>query len=81
MNDFQYWFRYKFLDWLPEIMVITALLTVVCGLYPLVKWANTRDCAQYQAVTGRETKVVDLTCFVKYNGEWYKQNELKVMMK
>ena len=81
MSKFEYWLRYKAMDWLPEFIVFTAMLVVIFGLYPLMKYMNTYECEQYQAVTGRQTKMVDANCYINYDGEWYKANEVKVIRK
>jgi hypothetical protein len=81
MNNIQYWWRYKAVDHVPAAILVIGILFIIFGIYPLIKWANTYECQQYQAVTGRETKMVDLNCYVQYDGEWYKANEVKVIRK
>jgi hypothetical protein len=81
MNKFTYWLRYSVLENLAEILLITFLLFIVFGLYPLMKYSNTYECEQYQEITGRQTKIVGLNCYIKYEGEWYKSGEIKVIRK
>jgi hypothetical protein len=81
MNNFQYWWRYKAVDHVPAAILVIGIFFIIFGIYPLIKWANTYECQQYQAVTGRETKMVDANCYVQYDGEWYKANEVKVIRK
>jgi len=81
MTNFEYWLRYKAMDKMPEVILFTLLATFVFGLYPAMKYLNTYECQQYEAVTGRETKMVDLNCYIHYDGEWYRANEVKIIRK
>jgi hypothetical protein len=81
MSNLEYWFRYKALDRLPEILLFTAIVSIIFGLYPAMKFMNTYECEQYEKITGRETKMVDLNCYTKYNGEWYRFGEVKISWK
>lgn len=81
MSSFEYWLRYKALDQLAPFLLVVGLLFIVFGIYPLMKYSNTYECEQYQEVTGRETKMVGINCYVKYDTEWYKMGELKVIRK
>ena len=81
MSKFEYWLRYKAGDQIPGFILITLLLFIVFGLYPLMLYSNTYECNQYQEMTGRETKMANLTCYVKYDKEWYKMGELRVIVK
>ena len=81
MNNIQDWWRYKAVDHVPAAILVIGILFIIFGIYPLMKYSNTYECKQYQEVTGRETKMVDLNCYVQYDGEWYKANEVKVIRK
>lgn len=81
MNNFEYWLRYKAEEQIPAAILVIGILFILFGIYPLIKYSNTYECEQYQSVTGRETKMVGLNCYIKYNGEWYRGNEFKVIVK
>jgi hypothetical protein len=81
MTNFEYWLRYKAEEHIPAAILVLGLLFIIFGLYPLMKYCNTYECEQYEAVTGRETKMVDMNCYIKYDGEWYRANEFKVIVK
>jgi hypothetical protein len=81
MSNFEYWWRYKAEEHIPAAILVLGILFIIFGIYPLMKYSNTYECKQYQEVTGRETKMVDLNCYIKHNGEWYKSNEFKVIVK
>lgn len=81
MGNFEYWLRYKASEQIPGFILIVGLLFIIFGIYPLMVYSNTYECNQYQEVTGRQTKIVGLNCYIKYNGEWYRYNELKVLVK
>ena len=81
MSDFEYWLRYKAGEHIPAAILVLGLLFIIFGIYPLMVYSNTYECKQYQEVTGRETKMVSMNCYIKYNGEWYRPNEFKVIVK
>lgn len=81
MNKFEYWLRYKAEEHIPAAILVIGILFIFFGIYPLMVYSNTYECNQYQEVTGRETKLVGLNCYIKYDGEWYRHNELKVIVK
>ena len=81
MSKFEYWLRYKAEEHIPAALLIMGLLFIIFGLYPLMKYMNTYECNQYQAVTGRQTKMVDMNCYINYDGEWYKAGEVRIHWK
>ena len=81
MSKFEYWLRYKAEDQIPAFILITLLSFIIFGLYPFMLYCNTYECNQYQEMTGRETKMAGLNCYVKYDKEWYKMGELRVIVK
>jgi hypothetical protein len=42
------------------------------GVYVAKSW----ECDNYRIATGRETKMVGVTCYVKHGGEWWTLKQL-----
>ena len=81
MSKFEYWLRYKAGDQIAGFGMGVVFLCIIFGIYPLMLYSNTYECKQYQEMTGRETKIAGLNCYVKYDTEWYKMGELRVIAK
>ena len=81
MSKFEYWLRYKAEDQIPGFILITLLLFIVFGLYPLMLYSNAYECNQYKEMTGRDTRMAGLNCYVQYDKEWYRMGELRVVVK
>ena len=68
-------------DHLAELILGTFVFVVVFGLWPLMLYSNTYECNQYKEMTGRDTRMAGLNCYVQYDKEWYKMGELRVIVK
>lgn len=81
IENLKYWWKYRASSDVPAGILVALITFMGVGLYPLIKYSNTHECNQYQEVTGRETKMVGMNCYMKYNGEWYSPNEFRVIAK
>ena len=81
MSKFEYWLIYKAEEQISAAILVIGILFIIFGIYPLMLYSNTYECEQYQEITGRQTKIVGLNCYIKYEGEWYKSGEIKVIRK
>jgi hypothetical protein len=76
---FNYWLKYQ-IDW-AFVVLITGFAIIIFGSYPFMQTMNSYECNQYNEVTGRDTKIVGLNCYIKYDGEWYRYGEIRVIKK
>ena len=60
-----------FVFFIPVISIIILIATAI------VYCVNTYDCNSYGEVTERETKIVNISCYVKHNDQWYSKDEYK----
>ena len=57
--------------YIPVVCIIVFIATAITYC------VNIYDCNSYSEVTGRETKAVNLGCYVKHNYQWYSKDEYK----
>ena len=54
--------------------IFVALAAILGGVYVLTSWA----CNTHAQVSGQETQVAALTCYVKQDGKWMTWEEYKL---
>ena len=61
---------------IPTILTLSSVIAIsLLLLYVTIKV----DCSNYSKMTGRETKVSVLNCYVKNQDQWYTLDEYKYM--
>ena len=61
------------------IVCVTAIITgVMVPAFGVAYWGVTVECADYQRITGRQTQLVTITCYVNDGGQWFRWDEYKL---
>ena len=60
------------------LLGVAIFVGLVAPIIWLALWYEERQCNTYQEVTGRDTKYLNGTCYVKDNGEWFSWPEYKL---
>lgn len=61
-------------EFLQALGIVALLFACAVGLIH-VEIAN--DCETYSTITGRETKMGNMMCYIKHNDQWFSRDEFK----
>lgn len=60
--------------------IVVAWLVFMAVIFGIGYGIKLYNCSAYQEATGRETKVIAMTCYVKDKGAWYAWSEYKLRL-
>jgi hypothetical protein len=59
------------------LAILSIFIVAIVSLWHIMLYENTSTCKEYQEVTGRPTKLVNMNCYVMVDEEWYLLTQIR----